>query len=120
MKTDLHKSEVTLKDKVLSSLAYFIVLPAFFIILTDRRKKSFLAFHAAQVLVYWSFVSFTYFLVKILVVSLLSNVNIPLLSYLPSMVFYIAWAYSFYCAFLAISSGAFKIPYLGEIAERLV
>ena len=106
-------------DRINAALSYAFFFPALYIILTEKRKKEYLALHSSQALFYWVF-SF------ILLLSIRASLDYimvrayirPFEMVLPVLIRGI-WLYSLYCAFLSLLGRQVNIPIVSSLSKKV-
>ena len=112
-------NNIKLPDRVLIASSYVFAFPSLYIILSEKRKETALAFHAAQAMFLWMFIAAALVFLRIGVNYILSNINIPLLDKLVGFVSFILWLYAVYCAILFLLGKDVKIPLITQLTNRL-
>lgn len=107
-------------DKVLIAAGYIFWLPAFYIILTGKRKNKFLALHSAQALLLWLTIICISVLLKLAFNVLLSIVFIPFFYFVYDVITFLLWLYCIYCAILFMIDKDFEIPLVSRISRKLI
>jgi len=107
------------EDKLLSASAYLFFIPSLFIILTDKRKVDFNAFHAAQALLVWLAFIAVMVLFRVLLGYIWPSVYFPLV-YFKRLISLAFGGYMLYCAGKAIYGDQYSIPYFTDLARRFL
>lgn len=106
------------KDKLISAAAYLFFIPALYIILTDKRKVSFNAQHAAQALLLWIVFTCVMISSRFLLGLVDDFFYFPLL-YFKYLVTFLYLGLLLYLAGKSIYGKVYQLPYLGAVAKHL-
>jgi uncharacterized membrane protein len=120
MRNEKNDEDVRLSigDRLLAALSYCLIIPAFYVVLTEKRKNKYLAHHSAQALFYWIFITIMLIILRTLLNVLLSNYNLTFMNGFSEAVSFLSWIYSLYCAYLAARNEDFRIPLVSIISEK--
>jgi len=112
-------SNMANEDRLLSGFAYAIGFPSIFIILSDKRRDSFVGYHGAQALFLWIGILVVWIGLRVFLNFIDSlGIYFALLDSLSSILIFFLWIYALYCGFRAYNGDYFDIPYITELTKK--
>lgn len=113
-------NNIPFSDKILIAAGYLFWLPAFYIILSDKRKNKTAALHSSQAMILWISLVFLIVTMKILFNLFLSFFHLHFLYFIFEILPFLFWLYCVYCAGMFMVNREFEIPVISDISKRLV
>ena len=110
---------IKLSERILAAISYVLFFPSFKIILTERRKNNYLAFHAARSFLLWIAFLVSIVLLKTVVHFLARNLGLYFLGKSIALYAFIFWAYTIYCGYKVMRDQDINIPFINYSADRL-
>lgn len=106
------EQNISPEDKTLVLLSYGIFFPSLVILMSDKKKDQFLAYHAWQSLVLWIAMIIVYAVINFIFSFLWFFFFIPIIDLA-------IWLYAWYCGYEAFQGKYVKIPVVTDIANNL-
>ncbi|MFA5098004.1 MAG: hypothetical protein WC490_05185 [Candidatus Margulisiibacteriota bacterium] len=103
-------------DRINAAFSYAFFFPALYIILTEKRKKEYLALHSSQALFYWVFSFVLLILVRSGTDHIMSLVYIRPFEIVLPLLMWLIWLYALWCAFLVLLGRQVNIPLVSGLA----
>ena len=111
---------VKLEDKLFAACSYMFFVPALFIALTDKRKFTYEATHAAQAILLWIAIAASYIIIRI-VYSLLSGFwYFIVYDLIVKSAHFALWIFAVYCGLKAYREEEVAIPYISDLAKKIL
>jgi uncharacterized membrane protein len=106
-------------DKIFAGFAYAVAFPSLYIILSEKRKDSFVGYHGAQALFLWIGILAAWIGMRVFLNFLDSvGISFAFLDSISSIVVFFLWIYALYCGFRAYNGDYFDIPYITELTKK--
>ena len=107
-------------DRLTAAAAYLLFFPALYIILTEKRKKEYLALHGCQALFYWLLSFFILVAIRIGVDCVMTRVYIRPLELVLPLTMWAIWLYCIYCSLLALLGRQINIPMISSLTKKAI
>jgi len=113
------EEDIRFFDRVNAALSYAFFFPALYIILTEKRKKEYLALHSSQALFYWVFSFVLLVAVRYSIDHVMTLVYIRPFEIMLPLLMWLIWLYALWCAFLALLGRQVNTPLVSGLAGRV-